>query len=77
MAVRIKTVTYPLQIGSHLLTGRFADRYQPFLVALTQRQQIARIQINLAQLETHQLRHPQAGGVEQLQHGQIANILPR
>ena len=73
----IEPVAAPLQVGVDPLTGRFTDRHQPLLVPLAQGHQIADRQVDLAQLEPDQLRDPQTGGIEQLQHGQVADILAR
>lgn len=73
----IEPVADPFQVGADPLAGRFTDRHQPLLVPLAQGHQIADRQVDLAQLEPDQFRDPQTGGVEQLQHGQVADIFAR
>ncbi|MNT58708.1 hypothetical protein D3C72_1961670 [compost metagenome] len=61
-----------LQIAVYPLAGLFAKGHQPLLVALAHHPQHALVQAQLKGLERDQLRHTQAAGVHQLQHGAVA-----
>ena len=59
------------------LAGDFAKRNQPFFAAFTCDAQHAIAHAQIQQLEPHQLAHPQATGVNQLQHGAITHAQRR
>ena len=49
-----------------------AKRHQAFLRTLAEDAHHAHVQAQLEHLERHQLRYPQARGIEQLDHGAVA-----
>ena len=50
------------------------DRHPALLVALAQHGHGAAPQVDVAPVEPAELRHPQPGGVEQLEHGEVAPV---
>ena len=61
-----------LQILIDFFLCLFAKGNQPFLVALAQYPDKTSAQITGSQRQLHQLRHPQAGGVENKEHGVVS-----
>ena len=49
----------------------FPQGHQPFLAPFSQHHQVARLEMQLPELELSQFTHPQAGGIEQFQHGPV------
>ena len=60
------------EVGRDRPHGVPAGGHQPLLVSLTGGADDAHIQIAVAQPETAELGHPQAGGVQQFQHGAVS-----
>ncbi len=56
----------------HAGLGFLSQRHQPLLVPLADNAHHPLTEVELVQAQCHQLRHPQAGGVEQFQHGLVA-----
>jgi hypothetical protein len=61
-----------LKVSGHCLDRVPTGRYQTLFVSLARGADKGHIQIAVAEPEMAQFGHPQAGGVEQLQHGPIS-----
>jgi len=61
-----------LEIRQHPRPRGTADRHRPFLAPLADDRQEARLEVHLAHLQRHQLRHAQSGRVQHLDHRHVA-----
>ncbi len=60
-----------LEILLEMVFGGFAEGHQPLFAALAQDPDEAGVEITGDQRQLHQFTHPQAGGVEQIDHGGV------
>src|SRR5579862_974749 len=63
------------EIVFHRLKRGLSDRYQPVLVALADHAHVAHVSFDVGDSDAAELGNPEAGGVEEFEHGAIAEAL--